>query len=66
MNAPVVHISPQPASSGPTGMPTLNIVQCSRCQQSVYPSNQSGSGPVQFGMNSYYCNRCASKVGFQR
>ncbi|KAJ5325398.1 hypothetical protein N7541_011793 [Penicillium brevicompactum] len=43
--------------------PTFDIVRCSRCQQSLSLS-QSGSGAVQFGMNSYYCNRCASKVGF--
>ncbi|KAJ5921653.1 hypothetical protein N7454_009127 [Penicillium verhagenii] len=62
-----------PLTLSPTGVPgptvsspiTLDIVRCSRCQQSLSVGTQSG-GAVQFGMNSYYCNRCASKVGFVR
>lgn len=53
---------PGPTVSSPI---TLDIVRCSRCQQSLSVGTQS-SGAVQFGMNSYYCNRCASKVGFVR
>lgn len=48
-----------------TSPPTLDIVRCSRCQQSL-SLGQPGCGAVQFGMNSYYCSRCATKVGFGR
>ncbi|KAJ5170897.1 uncharacterized protein N7500_003680 [Penicillium coprophilum] len=67
MSSPV-QITPQPQTGGvarPSGAspPTLDIVRCSRCQQSL-SLGQSGSSIVQFGMNSYYCGRCAAKVGF--
>ncbi|KAJ5086130.1 hypothetical protein N7532_010901 [Penicillium argentinense] len=70
MSSPAVQITPQPQPDGgvphPSGTspPILDIVRCSRCQQSLSLASQSNSGAVQFGMNSYYCNRCASKVGF--
>lgn len=46
---------------------SLDIVRCSRCQRSLSidpcapPVNQ---GAVRFGLNSYYCSRCANVVGF--
>jgi hypothetical protein len=41
-------------------------VRCSRCQRSLSINDSSTPAPgvVQFGMNSYYCSRCASMVGF--
>ncbi|KAF3394265.1 hypothetical protein F1880_004916 [Penicillium rolfsii] len=72
MNSPVVPISPQPtlpppSEASPKHGLTLDIVRCSRCQQSLsLASHSTASGVVQFGMNSYYCHRCASKVGFVR
>ncbi|KAJ5542791.1 hypothetical protein N7535_005214 [Penicillium sp. DV-2018c] len=49
----------QPVATSPQ---TLDNIRCSRCQRalSIGPSG----GAVQFGMNSYYCSRCAAKVGF--
>ncbi|KAJ5573390.1 uncharacterized protein N7459_007817 [Penicillium hispanicum] len=68
MTSPVVHIPPPgvPRPTEATSAMTFDVVRCSRCQQSLSLANQSGSGVVQFGMNSYYCSRCASKVGFVR
>lgn len=68
MSSPV-QITPQPQTGGvarpseATSPQTLDIVRCSRCQQSL-SLGQSGRSVVQFGMNSYYCSRCATKVGF--
>ncbi|KAJ5400149.1 hypothetical protein N7465_010638 [Penicillium sp. CMV-2018d] len=68
MSSPV-QITPQPQTGGvarpseATSPQTLDIVRCSRCQQSL-SLGQSGCSVVQFGMNSYYCSRCATKVGF--
>lgn len=45
---------------------TLDVVRCSRCQRSLSVPDDKAQGAVQFGMNSYYCHRCASKVGFIR
>ncbi|KAJ5474288.1 hypothetical protein N7475_003854 [Penicillium sp. IBT 31633x] len=69
MSSPV-QVIPQPESDGvdrpsATSPQTLDIVRCSRCQQSL-SLGQSGGSVVQFGMNSYYCSRCATKVGFGR
>lgn len=36
-------------------------IRCSRCHTAVLPRNA-----VQFGMNSYYCCRCADMVGYHR
>ncbi|EKV05315.1 hypothetical protein PDIG_37050 [Penicillium digitatum PHI26] len=68
MSSPV-QITPQPQTgsvarpSEATSPQTLDIVRCSRCQQSL-SLGQSSRSIVQFGMNSYYCSRCATKVGF--
>ncbi|KAJ5245855.1 hypothetical protein N7468_000838 [Penicillium chermesinum] len=65
---------PVPPLSGPVprpiqtlgSSPTFDIARCSRCQQSLSLAGPAGFGAVQFGMNSYYCTRCATKVGFVR
>ncbi|KAJ6101840.1 hypothetical protein N7486_004267 [Penicillium sp. IBT 16267x] len=64
MDAPLT-ISPGVPGPSIASPIILDIVRCSRCQQSLSVGTQS-SGAVQFGMNSYYCSRCASKVGFVR
>ncbi|EFW15285.1 hypothetical protein D8B26_008147 [Coccidioides posadasii str. Silveira] len=58
----------QPTSTGSTpGMPPRSVdgpaveVRCSRCQLSLSPEKS-----VQFGINCYYCPRCASMVGYKR
>ncbi|KAE8145836.1 hypothetical protein BDV25DRAFT_133448 [Aspergillus avenaceus] len=76
MSSPSVQVQPQPSSgakgvshttkeSGPAAM-NFDIVRCSRCQRSMSLENDSSPGVVRFGMNSYYCSRCASMVGFIR
>ncbi|KAJ5807894.1 hypothetical protein N7474_009163 [Penicillium riverlandense] len=55
-----------PVSTSASPPAVYDIVRCSRCQQSLAIENKTSPGAVQFGMNSYYCNRCASKVGFGR
>lgn len=45
--------------------PPPQIVRCSRCQRSAsIDSGLKKSGMVSFGTNLYYCNRCASFVGY--
>lgn len=39
---------------------TPQVIFCSRCQRSSYGSQ----GMVCFAINSYYCTRCASLVGY--
>ncbi|QKX53291.1 uncharacterized protein TRUGW13939_00369 [Talaromyces rugulosus] len=75
MSAPSIPLqapsTPAPAPE-PTDLPSshsfLDIVRCSRCQRSLSIQHTSppAAGVVQFGMNSYYCSRCASMVGFNR
>ncbi|KAJ5219395.1 uncharacterized protein N7498_001494 [Penicillium cinerascens] len=69
MSSPAVQITPQPhpiSHPGSSSPPAFDLVRCSRCQQSLGLGNHTASGAVQFGMNSYYCHRCAAKVGFVR
>ncbi|KAL2808160.1 hypothetical protein BJX63DRAFT_50744 [Aspergillus granulosus] len=54
------------AGSTPGSFNNFDIVRCSRCQRSMSLENESTPGIVRFGMNSYYCSRCASMVGFGR
>ncbi|GES59733.1 hypothetical protein P174DRAFT_378486 [Aspergillus terreus] len=77
MSSPSVQVQPQPSGgtkdvsnhsateSVPASM-NFDIVRCSRCQRSMSLENDSSPGVVRFGMNSYYCSRCASMVGFIR
>ena len=45
----------------------LNHARCSRCQSSVATGiGGAGMPSVSFGMNLYYCKRCAKMVGFER
>lgn len=74
MSSSSVHVQPKYSNSSPQGtspqspLTELNfdIVRCSRCQRSLSLENSSSPGVVRFGMNSYYCSRCASMVGFIR
>ena len=55
------------SNSSNTRKASLDIVRCSRCQRSLSieaagPACQSGC--IRFGLNSYYCTRCATVVGF--
>ena len=39
---------------------------CSRCHRSVsLDSNMPTTGGIKIGINSYYCNRCATMVGYK-
>ncbi|KAK0515901.1 hypothetical protein JMJ35_001935 [Cladonia borealis] len=39
---------------------------CSRCHRSVsLDSNMPTAGGIKIGINSYYCNRCATMVGYK-
>lgn len=53
-------------ASSPSPKPSLDIVRCSRCQRSLSLDLTAAHTPgaVRFGTNSYYCNRCATAVGF--
>ncbi|KAL2218675.1 hypothetical protein M432DRAFT_381855 [Thermoascus aurantiacus ATCC 26904] len=78
MSSPSVQIQQPQSSSASQGIAprssnstaataAFDVVRCSRCQLSLSLENTSSSpGVVQFGMNSYYCSRCASMVGFNR
>lgn len=64
-------VSPNTVSSaGSSSSSTRNsfdVVRCSRCQRSMsfnITTNTQASGVVRFGLNSYYCARCANVVGF--
>jgi DNA-directed RNA polymerase subunit RPC12/RpoP len=48
-----------------TPIEAWDIVRCSRCQYSLGIDTDSPScgGAIRFGMNSYYCTRCAKAVG---
>lgn len=42
------------------------LIRCSRCHRSssLGSASSSSSGMISFGTNLYYCNRCASLVGY--
>jgi len=48
------------SDSGSSSASTPQLIFCSRCQRSSYGT----AGMVCFAMNSYYCTRCASLVGY--
>lgn len=55
----------QPSTSANPEISGFDIVRCSRCQRSMsLEKSESSPGIVRFGMNSYYCSRCATMVGF--
>jgi hypothetical protein len=55
-----------PPGQSPSPKPSVDIVRCCRCQRSLTVDLSSGSlkGVVPFGVNSYYCTRCARLVGY--
>ncbi|KAF3399066.1 hypothetical protein DPV78_007155 [Talaromyces pinophilus] len=59
---PSVRLNTPRSSSDSQSSTFLDIVRCSRCQRSlsINKSSTPAAGVVQFGMNSYYCSRCAS------
>lgn len=64
-NESITTLSSSTGSSSPKV--SLDIVRCSRCQRSlsIDPSTSiSNQAAVRFGLNSYYCSRCANVVGF--
>ncbi|OJI96298.1 hypothetical protein ASPVEDRAFT_120937 [Aspergillus versicolor CBS 583.65] len=74
MSSSSVQVPRPPSSTGKDVAPSgsnpgslgFDIVRCSRCQRSMSLESESTPGVVRFGMNSYYCSRCASMVGFIR
>lgn len=48
------------SDSGSSSCSTPQLIYCSRCQRSSFGTQ----GMVCFAMNSYYCTRCASLVGY--
>jgi hypothetical protein len=63
-------IGSRASSSSPSSASTsMEIARCCRCQQAlIFHTGASPTSlePVQFGLNSYYCHRCASVVGFKK
>ena len=53
------------SSTTPTPPPEL-LIRCSRCHRgsSLGSASSSVNGMISFGTNLYYCNRCASLVGY--
>lgn len=62
--------SSSPASTTPafeSAKSSLDLARCSRCQRTPSIDVKTGkSNMVQYGMNSWYCNRCAAMVGLNR
>ena len=52
------------SSSGRHGMSSLDLARCSRCQRTPSIDVQTGkNNMVQYGLNLWYCTRCAAMVG---
>ncbi|KAL4907507.1 hypothetical protein BDW74DRAFT_176269 [Aspergillus multicolor] len=74
MSSSSVQVPRPPSGTGtgkdlaPTGAPGslgFDVVRCSRCQCTMsLDSGATPAGVVRFGMNSYYCGRCANRVGY--
>lgn len=47
-----------------SSMSTPLTARCSRCQRSL--SIDVNAGKVSYGLNLYYCSRCAEMVGYKR
>ena len=57
--------SRQPSSERSPAPSVIHCARCSRCQRSVSSHEDvPGINGVSFGLNSYYCNRCAKAVGY--
>lgn len=52
---------------GPLGNNLPESLRCSRCHRtSIKSINSPTSGMMQYGLNLYYCHRCAGIVGLRR
>ncbi|EON63309.1 hypothetical protein W97_02536 [Coniosporium apollinis CBS 100218] len=56
------------SSDSSSSTPANPITRCSRCHRSssLGSSSSTNSGMISFGPNSYYCQRCATIVGYLR
>ena len=46
---------------------SLDLARCSRCQRTPSVDARNGkSNMIQYGLNLWYCNRCANMVGLNR
>jgi hypothetical protein len=68
----VLHVtsddSDDSATSSPYGSSSFgDMARCSRCQRTPSLDIHTGkSNMVSYGLNLWYCNRCAALVGFKR
>ena len=52
------------SSSIDSSKSSLDVARCSRCQRTPGTDFRTGkSNMIQYGLNLWYCNRCASMVG---
>ncbi len=52
------------SSSSESTHTSIDLARCSRCQRSPSVDIKTGkSNMIRYGLNSYYCSRCASFVG---
>ena len=56
------------SSSGSVSPPLMQTVRCSRCHRtkSIDTSTPQKNGMLQYGINQWYCTRCATIVGYGR
>lgn len=55
------------SSSTDSNKSSLDLARCSRCQRTPsINATTSKNNMVQYGLNLWYCNRCASMVGLNR
>lgn len=51
------------SSSGSTNS-SIDLARCSRCQRTPFVDLKTGkNNMIRYGLNSYYCSRCAGLVG---
>jgi hypothetical protein len=58
--------SPPPPSHRSISSPVMEVARCSRCHRSTSIDTSTGKAAnmVSYGLNSFYCTRCANIVGF--
>ena len=56
------------ASESSDSTPPTQIARCSRCHRttSIDSARPHKSGMLQYGLNQWYCTRCATIVGYRR
>lgn len=65
----VLHVTSDDSSSSESSLSdsaksSLDVARCSRCQRTPSTDIRTGkSNMVQYGLNLWYCNRCAAMVG---